>query len=139
MVHVDDILLVCDKKVRDLIQRQLSECFPVEEWDNDTFDFIGSHAETKSEGIFVSQANYAALDFSKSTSTPRPRTMSPEPQSKLQTTERSRARQPGAPVPQRRAFPDRHAIASSPKPKPPHKVVGQVTVPVTNDREGTRP
>ncbi|OLP81844.1 Copia protein [Symbiodinium microadriaticum] len=60
VVHVDDILLVCDKKVRNLIQRQLSECFPVEEWENDTFDFIGSHAEAKSEGIFVSQANYAA-------------------------------------------------------------------------------
>ncbi|OLP87352.1 Copia protein [Symbiodinium microadriaticum] len=59
-VHVDDILLVCDKKVRDLIQHQLSECFPVEEWENDTFDFIGSHIGTKSDGIFLSQANYTA-------------------------------------------------------------------------------
>ncbi|CAE7843623.1 GIP, partial [Symbiodinium sp. KB8] len=59
-VHVNDILLVCDKKVRDLIQHQLSEYFPVEEWENDTFDFIGSHIETKSDGIFLSQANYTA-------------------------------------------------------------------------------
>ncbi|CAE7813425.1 RE2, partial [Symbiodinium sp. KB8] len=59
-VHVDDILLVAERGVRDLVQKQLSTCFPVDEWEQDVFDFIGSHIETKPEGIFVSQSSYAA-------------------------------------------------------------------------------
>ena len=59
-VHVDDILLVAEKGVRDSVQRQLSLCFPVDEWEQDVFDFIGSHIETKPEGIFVSQSSYAS-------------------------------------------------------------------------------
>ena len=59
-VHVDDILLVGSKTTRDTVQEQLSKCFPVDEWEQDVFDFIGSHVETREDGIFISQSSYAA-------------------------------------------------------------------------------
>ncbi|CAE7255000.1 RE2 [Symbiodinium sp. CCMP2592] len=58
-VHVDDILLVGPHALRVSVQEQLSGCFPVEEWEEDVFDFIGSHIETRPDGIFVSQSSYA--------------------------------------------------------------------------------
>ncbi|CAE7610734.1 RE2 [Symbiodinium sp. CCMP2592] len=58
-VHVDDILLVGPHALRVSVQGQLSGCFPVEEWEEDVFDFIGSHIETRPDGIFVSQSSYA--------------------------------------------------------------------------------
>ncbi|CAE7565416.1 RE1 [Symbiodinium sp. CCMP2592] len=58
-VHVDDILLVGPRALRASVQEQLSKCFPVDEWEEDVFDFIGSHIETRHDGIFVSQSSYA--------------------------------------------------------------------------------
>ncbi|CAE7394818.1 RE1 [Symbiodinium sp. CCMP2592] len=58
-VHVDDILLAGPRAFRTSVQEQLSRCFPVDEWEEDVFDFIGSHIETRHDGIFVSQSSYA--------------------------------------------------------------------------------
>ncbi|CAE7241874.1 GIP [Symbiodinium sp. KB8] len=59
-VHVDDILLAGSRATRDAVQEQLSKCFPVDEWEQDVFDFIGSHVQTREDGIFISQSSYAA-------------------------------------------------------------------------------
>ncbi|CAE6965701.1 RE1 [Symbiodinium sp. CCMP2592] len=58
-VHVDDILLAGPRALRTSVQEQLSKCFPVDEWEEDVFDFIGSHIETRHDGIFISQSSYA--------------------------------------------------------------------------------
>ena len=57
-VHVDDILLVGPRTLSHSVQEQLSTCFPVEEWENDVFDFIGSHIEVRADEIRVSQGGY---------------------------------------------------------------------------------
>ncbi|CAE7643339.1 RE1 [Symbiodinium sp. CCMP2456] len=57
-VHVDDILLVGPRTLSRSVQEQLSTCFPVEEWENDAFDFIGSHIEVLKDEIRISQGGY---------------------------------------------------------------------------------
>ncbi|CAE7234170.1 RE1 [Symbiodinium sp. CCMP2592] len=52
-VHVDDILLAGPRALRTSVQGQLSKCFPVDEWEEDVFDFIDSHIETRHDGIFA--------------------------------------------------------------------------------------
>ena len=57
-VHVDDILLAGPRDLSQAVQGQISTCFPIEEWETDTFDFIGSHVEVGKESIRISQGGY---------------------------------------------------------------------------------
>ena len=61
-VHVDDILLAGPRSLNRLVQEQLSHCFPVEEWETDSFDFIGSHIEVLvfRDEIRISQGAYVS-------------------------------------------------------------------------------
>ncbi|CAE7777314.1 RE2, partial [Symbiodinium necroappetens] len=59
-VHVDDILLAGPRSLNRLVQEQLSHCFPVEEWETDSFDFIGSHIEVLKDEIRISQGAYVS-------------------------------------------------------------------------------
>ncbi|OLQ05449.1 Copia protein [Symbiodinium microadriaticum] len=59
-VHVDDILLAGPRSLNRLVQEQLSHCFPVEEWETDSFDFIGSHIEVFRDEIRISQGAYVS-------------------------------------------------------------------------------
>ena len=44
-VHVDDILVAGDKKMSEAIRNALSSIFPVDDWEINSFDYIGSHRE----------------------------------------------------------------------------------------------
>ena len=58
-VHVDDILVAGDKKMSEAIRNALSSIFPVDDWEINSFDYIGSHIEVNDSGVFISQEAYA--------------------------------------------------------------------------------
>ena len=59
-VHVDDLLVVGSKRVSQAVREALSACFPVDGWEINSFDYIGSHVEVTDEGVLVDQEAYAA-------------------------------------------------------------------------------
>ena len=59
-VHVDDLLVVGSKRVSQAVRDALSACFPVDDWEINSFDYIGSHIEVTDEGVLVDQEAYAA-------------------------------------------------------------------------------
>ncbi|CAE7325492.1 RE2, partial [Symbiodinium microadriaticum] len=59
-VHVDDVLLVGDGALCDLLKCQLSSEFPIQEWEEGKFEYVGSYIEVMEDRVKVSQASYAA-------------------------------------------------------------------------------
>ena len=58
-VHVDDVLLVGEGGLCELVKRELSKQFPIQDWEADKFDYVGSYIEIASDYVKVSQASYA--------------------------------------------------------------------------------
>ena len=59
-VHVDDVLLIGEQKLCDVLKTELSECFPIRDWETEKFDYVGSYIEVKETSVRVSQASYAS-------------------------------------------------------------------------------
>ena len=59
-VHVDDVLLVGEGALCDLLKCQLSSEFPIQEWEEGKFEYVGSYIEVLEDRVKVSQASYAA-------------------------------------------------------------------------------
>ena len=58
-VHVDDLLVVGSRQVGQQVRDALSAAFPVDGWEIDNFEYIGSHVTVSDEGVHVSQEAYA--------------------------------------------------------------------------------
>ena len=58
-VHVDDVLLVGDGGLCELLKTELSRQFPIQDWEEDKFDYVGSYIEVLSDKVKVTQASYA--------------------------------------------------------------------------------
>ena len=58
-VHVDDILMIGDGKVNEVLRKVLSSAFPVDEWEQDNFEYIGSLIQVFQDYVSVTQENYA--------------------------------------------------------------------------------
>ena len=59
-VHVDDLLVIAPHLLVEAIKSKLSQTFPVDDWENDTFEYIGSHVAVSDEGVHVTQESYAS-------------------------------------------------------------------------------
>ncbi|CAE7251490.1 unnamed protein product [Symbiodinium sp. KB8] len=59
-VHVDELLVVGPRGLVGCIKGSLSCTFPVDGWEDDTFEYIGSHARVSDEGVFIGQESYAS-------------------------------------------------------------------------------
>ena len=59
-VHVDDLLVVGPRVLSQLVREKLSATFPVDDWEIDDFDYIGSHVRVSKDGVYVSQEPYAS-------------------------------------------------------------------------------
>ncbi len=57
-LHVDDILLVAPSETNKTLQRKISSLFPVEDWEEDEFEYTGSHIKVTVDGIYVNQASF---------------------------------------------------------------------------------
>ena len=58
--HVDDLLVAGPRTISEKIQRALSTVFPIDEWIEGEFDFLGSRVKVDEDGIRVSQEKYAS-------------------------------------------------------------------------------
>ncbi|CAE7692154.1 GIP [Symbiodinium sp. CCMP2592] len=56
--HVDDILVVAAKSVSDLIKDALSRTFPIDKWEVNRLDYIGSEIVVENGEVKVSQTKY---------------------------------------------------------------------------------
>ena len=59
-VHVDDLLVAGSKETSQKVRDALSGIFPVDGWEIDDFEYIGSHITVTDTGVHVSQQAYAA-------------------------------------------------------------------------------
>ncbi|CAE7340119.1 unnamed protein product, partial [Symbiodinium sp. CCMP2456] len=57
--HVDDLLIAAPRHLQGRIQEGLSEAFPIEDWEMDDFEFLGSRILVDDETVTVSQEKYA--------------------------------------------------------------------------------
>lgn len=55
---VDDILIAAMPDELEALQQALSVIFPISDWEEDTFDYIGSQVEQRDGKILISQENY---------------------------------------------------------------------------------
>ena len=58
-VHVDDLLVVGSPEISQQIRHSLSQVFPVDDWEIDDFEYLGSHITVSEKGVYVSQEAYA--------------------------------------------------------------------------------
>ena len=58
--HVDDILIVTAETYMKAIQTGLSTTFPIETWEDDDFEFLGSHFKIEGDEVHIEQSKYAS-------------------------------------------------------------------------------
>ncbi|CAE7462138.1 GIP [Symbiodinium sp. CCMP2456] len=56
--HVDDLLLLTEEGLRKRVQERLSEAFPISEWEDDNFKYVGSTYEKNALGYKITQGDY---------------------------------------------------------------------------------
>ena len=59
LTHVDDLLLLTEEGLRKPLQDVLAEKFPVDGWQNDSFEYIGCKYVFSKDKVEVSQEHYA--------------------------------------------------------------------------------
>ena len=45
-MHVDDVLMIGDNQLCQLLKKLLSQVFPIDDWETDAFEYIGSYSPT---------------------------------------------------------------------------------------------
>ncbi|CAE7634004.1 RE2 [Symbiodinium sp. CCMP2592] len=63
--HVDDLLVAGPRSVRKKIEEALSVVFPIESWEEEEFEFLGSQIKVGQEAIQVVQEKYATTRLFK--------------------------------------------------------------------------
>eukprot|EP00439_Symbiodinium_sp_Y106_P067451 s481_g11.t1 len=59
-VHVDDVLMVGKRGLCEVLKAEISEKFPIRDWETEKFEYVGSYIEIREDMVKVSQASYAA-------------------------------------------------------------------------------
>eukprot|EP00439_Symbiodinium_sp_Y106_P083456 s160_g23.t1 len=57
-VHVDDVLLIGERGLCKLLRELLSKTFPIDDWETNAFEYIGSYIEVDDGCVRVSRASY---------------------------------------------------------------------------------
>ncbi|CAE6922017.1 RE2 [Symbiodinium sp. CCMP2592] len=58
-VHVDDLLMVGDRELNRQLKDALSKAFPVDDWEDDSFEYMGSTFTIDENGVTITQESYA--------------------------------------------------------------------------------
>ena len=58
ITHVDDILIAAMPNELKALQQALSAIFPISDWEEDAFDYIGSQVEQRDGKVMISQESY---------------------------------------------------------------------------------
>ena len=59
-IHVDDLLVVGPEGLDEVFRKALSAKLPIDSWEVDDFEYIGSHVKVGDDGVSISQSAYAA-------------------------------------------------------------------------------
>ena len=67
LTHVDDLMLMAEKGLAAHIQSELKQLFPVDEWEEDSFEYVGCEYRCKPDTIEITQNNYMSSRMEKVT------------------------------------------------------------------------
>ena len=67
LTHVDDLMLLTEKPLVPLVQKALQERFPVDEWQDTDFEYVGCEYKVSEDEVFISQKGYTEGRVSKVT------------------------------------------------------------------------
>ncbi|CAE7767076.1 RE1 [Symbiodinium sp. CCMP2592] len=70
LTHVDDLLLLTEEALRLPVQTKLKELFPVDDWEDDCFSYVGCEYECTAEAVVIKQRNYCETRVDKVTVPP---------------------------------------------------------------------
>ena len=59
LIYVDDLLLTTEGKLRNAVQDRLKELFPVDDWEEDSFEYVGCEYVCGESRVTIHQKNYA--------------------------------------------------------------------------------
>lgn len=59
LTHVDDIMLMAEAPLLDLLQEKIKAQFPIDEWENDSFEYVGCEYECQGDAVKISQKVYS--------------------------------------------------------------------------------
>ena len=59
ITHVGDLLIAASPKVLDSLTQQLSRIFPIADWEENDFEYVGSNIKQDDRGIHLSQKSSA--------------------------------------------------------------------------------
>jgi len=58
LTHVDDLMLMAEPNLARHVQRKLKEMFPVDEWEENDFEYVGCEYHCSADKIEITQKNY---------------------------------------------------------------------------------
>ena len=67
LTHVDDLMLLTEPVLTIKIQQELAKMFPVDEWQQDSFEYVGCEYKVSKGQVFISQKGYTESRVSKVT------------------------------------------------------------------------
>ena len=67
LTHVDDIMLMADAPLLEHLQKIIGAKFPIDDWDNDEFEYVGCEYKCGRELIEINQALYSSNRVEKVT------------------------------------------------------------------------
>ena len=65
LTHVDDLMLLAEKDLSVLMRKELDARFPVDEWQEGEFEYVGCEYKVSNQEIFVSQKGYTESRVTK--------------------------------------------------------------------------
>ena len=65
LTHVDDIMLMCPENMLTKVQEAIKQKFPIDEWENDEFEYVGCEYKCKPNVIEIHQEIYASSRVDK--------------------------------------------------------------------------
>ena len=64
-IHVDDIMAMGEEKVLAQVKTELNSRFPVDEWEENRFEYVGCEYQVSAEEVFINQTVYTQSRASK--------------------------------------------------------------------------
>ena len=63
--HVDDLLVMAQPGLHDEVKKEISQKFPVDDWESDKFEYIGCEYQISAEEIAITQTGYVESRLEK--------------------------------------------------------------------------
>lgn len=67
LTHVDDLMLAAEPELNKAMQKTLKEKFPVDDWEEGEFEYVGCEYRCTDEAIYATQKNYVSNRIEKVT------------------------------------------------------------------------